>query len=80
MPLASLTLTDLGFPRHPTALSSNSKRSALPFVLPTEYGGGGLLDLGVYLTQVALMIFGKPPTSWSTKGFLAETGNKSEKL
>ncbi|XP_038067014.1 trans-1,2-dihydrobenzene-1,2-diol dehydrogenase-like isoform X2 [Patiria miniata] len=39
-----------------------------------EYGGGGLLDLGVYLVHVTLMIFNQTPLSWSTKGFLAPSG------
>ncbi|XP_033633975.1 trans-1,2-dihydrobenzene-1,2-diol dehydrogenase-like isoform X1 [Asterias rubens] len=39
-----------------------------------EYGGGGLLDIGVYLYQMTLLVFGTPPLSSSTKGFLTDSG------
>ncbi|XP_022091276.1 trans-1,2-dihydrobenzene-1,2-diol dehydrogenase-like [Acanthaster planci] len=39
-----------------------------------EFGGGAMLDMGIYLIQTTLMVFDRAPTSWSTKGFLAPTG------
>ena len=42
--------------------------------LGTEGGGGGLLDIGIYLIQMAVMVFGVPPVSYSTKGYLLDTG------
>ncbi|XP_038054876.1 trans-1,2-dihydrobenzene-1,2-diol dehydrogenase-like [Patiria miniata] len=39
-----------------------------------EFGGGGLMEFGVFLVNVTLMLFNQTPISWSTKGCLAPSG------
>ena len=39
-----------------------------------ELGGGAILDIGVYVINLALMVFGEKPTSVQSSGTLWETG------
>ncbi|XP_071795022.1 trans-1,2-dihydrobenzene-1,2-diol dehydrogenase-like [Asterias amurensis] len=49
--------------------------SGVERLLNKEGGGGALLDLGVYCVQMAIMVCGgQEPTSYSTKGFLLNSG------
>ncbi len=42
-----------------------------------EFGGGAIMDMGVYPLNFALMVFGERPVSYSAKGNLGKTGNEN---
>ncbi|KAM8927942.1 trans-1,2-dihydrobenzene-1,2-diol dehydrogenase-like [Pelodytes ibericus] len=52
-----------------------SNQHHVPRAVQKELGGGGLLDIGCYCLQFALMVFnGERPESVTAKGFLYDTG------
>ena len=65
---------DIGEVQYVSAHFGFQGGSKVPRLFDLKLGGGAVLDVGVYVINFATMIFGEPPESIQSSGWLMDTG------